>query len=177
VAGALRIPGGEQRWSSCWFFRAQLALVSTAAVITAWISLDLSFESMGADQALLGFSGRATSCPAALMLLGATIIMAWQSSGTRRAVWQFLALGAGVLFTCSIGWARSDATSGTPWRDYFLTLAVSTSMMTLMTGFGLARVLPRSGDWIVRARQAMPAFGGIAAATLFVLLLLERFAG
>jgi hypothetical protein len=47
-------------------------------------------------------------------------------------------------------------------------------MMTLMTGFGLGRVLPRHSDWIPRGRRAMPVFG-ILAAVLLAMLAAGRF--
>jgi hypothetical protein len=43
-------------------------------------------------------------------------------------------------------------------------------MMTLLTRVGLARVLPRSGDWITRARRAAPVFGGLALLMLAVVV-------
>ena len=43
-------------------------------------------------------------------------------------------------------------------------------MMTLLTSFGLARVLPRDSDWIPRGRRAMPAFAGLAVGLLVLVL-------
>ena len=119
--------------------------------------------------ALFGLSGRLVACPAALMLLGTAILMAWQNQGRWRAGWQYAALGLGMLFTTTIGWSTMDAATASPWLHRSVNLLISASMMTLMTGFGLGRVLPRRSDWIPRGRRAMPVFGTLAlllAATL-----------
>lgn len=162
IVTALQIPGESPRWSGAWFCRSQAGLVATSAVLIGWILLDRAFDLLGKDVALLGLAGHQASCPAALMLLGTTILMAWQTRGTWRAAWQYAALAAGVLFTSSIGWARIDATTAAPWSRRVTYLLMSVTMMTLLTGFGLARVLPNSGDWLIRARRATFVFGGLA---------------
>jgi hypothetical protein len=156
-----------------WFMAAQALLMAAIALLVGWIATDFSFDGMGAGSALFGLAGRTCACPSALMLLGASIVMAWQSSGWWRAAWQFAAMAAGVLFTTSIGLARIDPVSQAPWLERAVNLLVSTSMMTIMTRFGLPRVLPEESDWIVRGRQASPVF---AAAALFLLaaVLMEK---
>ena len=94
------------------------------------------------------------------MLLGAAILMAWQSSGAWRAGWQFGAMAAGILLTSSFGLAHIDAASESPWLDRSVSLMISAGMMTLMTGIGLPRVF-RTSDWGARGRQAAPVFGEI----------------
>ncbi len=116
----------------------------------------------------------ALRCPSALMLLGASIVMAWQSTGRWRAAWQFTAMVAGLLFTVSVGWARIDAASKAPWLERSVDLTISTAMMTTMTRAGLSWGLPRQSDWIPRGRQASPAFAG-AALLMFVVVLIQRF--
>jgi hypothetical protein len=162
VVMALRIPGGATRWSGDWFCGSQAVLVALAIVLIGWILLDPVFDAMGEGTALLGLAGHQAGCPAALMLVGTAILMAWQTHGTWRAIWQYAALAAGVLFTSSIGWARIDATTAAPWSRRVTYLLMSASMMTLLTGFGLASVLPNSGDWLIRARRATVVFGGLA---------------
>ena len=44
-------------------------------------------------------------------------------------------------------------------------------MMTLMSGLGLGRVLPRGSDWTVRGRRAMRFFGGVSLLLWLVLLI------
>ncbi|MHB8971377.1 MAG: hypothetical protein ACYC3X_23820 [Pirellulaceae bacterium] len=162
VVTVLRIPGESARWSGVWFSSAQAVLVVSAVAFVGWILLDPAFEALGEGTALLGLAGHRAGCPAALMLVGTTIVMAWQTRGTWRAIWQYAALAAGVLFTSSIGWARLDAATAAPWSRRVIYLLMSASMMTLLTGFGLARVLPHSGDWLIRARRATVVFGGLA---------------
>jgi hypothetical protein len=176
VAGRLRIPDDPNRWPRAWFHGSQALLAATAALLAGWICADYSFDHLGEGVALVGLAGRQASCPAALMLLGATILMAWQSVGTCRAAWQYAALGAGILFTTSIGWARLEADpsglSGPAiWFARCTHLAVTGSMMTLMSGFGLGRVLPRGTDWVPRGRRAMPFFAGLTLAMMLVLVL------
>ena len=172
----LRIPNESTRWSVKWFLPSQALLAAVAAALAAWVSMDFSFDGLGEGVALFGLSGRLAGCPAALMLLGAAILMAWQAHGAWRAAWQWAAMAAGMLFTSSLGWAQLDAAvafsvGDTPWLHRSANLLLSASMMTLMTRFGLALVLPGQSDWILRARQASPVFGGLALLMLTAVLI------
>ncbi len=169
----LRVPNPPGRWSGNWFRISQAVLASTAVPLIVWIALDTRFDGMGESHALLGLAGRLASCPAALILLGGSIVMAWQTTGLWRAAWQFASMAAGVLFTTVIGWSRIESSSNSPWSQCCSNLMITTAMMTLLTRFGLARVLPNSGDWIERARRAAPVFAGIAA-LMFVMVLVLR---
>jgi hypothetical protein len=151
----------------------QAGSAAATAAVTVWIAVDFSFDGVGEAVALFGLAGRTAACPAALMLLGAAILMAWQSRGLWRAGWQYAAMAAGVLFTTSLGWSRLDLPADgvePPWLAGSRNLMISSGMMTLLTSFGLARVLPRSGDWVTRARRAAPIFGGLAIVTLAVVV-------
>jgi hypothetical protein len=173
---AVRIAADAHRGSTPWFRCVQALLVLTDATLAVWIAADVSFDGFGAGVALFGLSGRLVACPAALMLLGTAILMAWQSQGRGRAGWQYAALGLGMLFTTTIGWATMDAATASPWLHRCVNLLISASMMTLMTSVGLGRVLPRRTDWIRRGREAMPVFGTLAfvlAATLVARRLLS----
>jgi hypothetical protein len=170
VATRLRMPAAAQRWPAPWFCWAQAALSAACVVLILWILLDPSFDALGHGTALFGLSGRLTSCPAALMLVGTTILMAWQTRGGWRAAWQYATLAVAVLLTTSIGWAQLDPATDTPWVRRARYLFVSASMMTLLTSLGLARILPGSGDWLVRARRATPVFGGAAILLAIVIL-------
>ena len=86
IVTALQIPGDSPRWSGAWFCRSQAGLAAASAVLIGWILLDPAFDSLGKGVALLGLAGHQASCPAALMLLGTTILMAWQSRGTQRGL-------------------------------------------------------------------------------------------
>ena len=147
--------------------------MAAIAVLVGWIATDFSFDGVGAGSALFGLAGRACACPSALMLLGASIVMAWQSTGWWRAAWQFAAMAAGVLFTTSIGLARIDAASEAPWLERTVNLMISTGMMTIMTWIGLPRGLPKESDWIPRGRQASPVFAA-AALLLLATVVIER---
>jgi hypothetical protein len=173
-----RIPAGPRYEPALWFLCAQAGLAAVAAVLVAWISLDFSFDGMGEGFALLGLTGRSSGCPAALMLLGTAIVMAWQTRGRWRSGWQYASLAAGMLFTSSIGWSRIDAAAGfaaggSVWLHRSESLLVSACMMTIMSGVGLARFLPRGSDWIPRARRATPAFAGMSL-VMIALVLIQR---
>lgn len=178
VVQALAGVDAAARSAGAWFPQSQALLAAATAVLAGWITLDFTFDGMGEGIALLGWSGRRAGCPAALMLVGAAIVMAWQSDGVWRAGWQYAALAAGVLFTSSLGWARLDAavvqTAGdSPWLHRSVNLLISVSMMTVLTRFGLARVLPGDTDWTPRARRATPVFGSLALLMAAVVLLQE----
>ncbi len=154
VASILRLPkGSDQR-----FFVTQSILLASEAILIGWVATDFSFDGVGAPFAKLGFIGRGCASPSALMLLGTAIVMAWQSTGRWRMAWQFAAMGVGVLFTASIGWARIDALCESPWLERQVTLMISTAMMATMTWLGLPRGLPSQSDWLRRGRQASPIF-------------------
>lgn len=170
VASRLRIPADARRWSGQWFRVLQAVLALASASLVVWIATEVSFDELGQDRALLNLSGRLAACPAALMLLGTAILMAWQNRGPWRAGWQYAAMFAGMLFTSSIGWATMDAAAASPWLHRGVKLLISASMMTLLTGFGLGRILPRHSDWIQRGRRAMPAFGMLALVLLAMIV-------
>jgi hypothetical protein len=151
-----------RRPSGPWLGWVQALLVLTDAALAIGIAADVSYDGMGAGVALFGLSGRLVACPAALMLLGTAILMAWQSQSRWRAGWQYAALGLGMLFTTTIGWSTMDAATASPWRQRGVNLLISAAMMTFMTGVGLGRFLPRRSDWIPRGRRAMPVFGALA---------------
>lgn len=178
----LQVSRNPIRWSRRWFDRSQSLLVAATATLAAWISIDFSFDGMGQDVALFGLSGRATGCMAALMLVGATIVMAWQTGGRWRTAWQYASMASGILFTTSVGWARLDAmiypaAGPSPWADRITSLMISAAMMTLMTRIGLPRVVPVGNDWIDRGRRAMPVFAGLALVMLVAVLLLRLSQG
>jgi hypothetical protein len=168
----LHLLSATDRWSVSWFPWVQALLAAAVACLTIWIAADLRFDGMGQGVALFGLSGRSAACPAALMLLGTCILMAWQSENRWRASWQYAALAAGVLFTTSVGWAMMESSTAGPWLHRGVKLLISLSMMTLMTGYGLGRFLPRHSDWIERGRRAKSVFAGLALGLLVVLVLL-----
>ncbi len=176
VAVLLRISGTRDRWSTGWFSAAQAFLAASTAVITAWVSIDFSFDGMGKDVSWVALVGRSAACAAALMLVGGSILMAWQTRGAWRAAWQYAAMSAGVLLTSSVGWASLDAASDSSlvrelWLHRSETLMITSGMMTFMATIGFPRILPRAGDWITRGRRAAPVFGCLALLMLLAVLL------
>ena len=170
----LRIPDAAGRWPVEWFMRSQAVVCAVAAVAAVWIVLDLSFDAAG-EHGLFGLSGRTVSLTSSLALLGATIVMAWQSAGTWRARWQYAAFGAGVLLQCCAGWARVNSTTEVPWLQRSVTFMVSAALVALVTSVGLRRAVPKTADWIVRGRRALPVLIGMAVAALVLVLAQEAF--
>jgi hypothetical protein len=165
-------------WPPDWFQWAQTLLTLGTGFLAGWIALDFAFADIGLEQAVLGLAGRRAGCVASLMLVGTTILMAWQNRGRARNAWQFAALFSGVLFTATLGWSSIALPSagdlrGSRWLLPSQNLLISLAMMTLMTGLGLRRVLPRGSDWVDRGRQAMPAFAGLAVLMLVIVVTLK----
>lgn len=185
VPAGLRIPAVKLRPVGRWFPPAQAALGLSVAALAGWIAVDTSFDGLGAGVALFGLTGRRAGSPASLMLVGACILMAWQSRpsaspgsdgisssrGAWRAGWQYAAMAAGLLFTSSLGWSSpaisaDTAASASVWLQRSERLLLSSAMITLMTGVGLGSVLPRHSDWGPRGRRAMPVFGALTVIVL-----------
>jgi hypothetical protein len=160
---------------SVQFHGAQAGLILLSALLIAWILVDPAFNGMGEGIALLGLAGHRAANPAALMLLGATMLMAWQSAETWRARWQYAAFAAGLLFTTSLSWAGIEPGLADSWHRRVVALLISTAMMTFLTRFGLARALPRAGDWLVRARRTSWLLAAVV--TLMAILALLHVAG
>lgn len=171
IADRLRVPHTATGSRRKWFHSAQAGLMLLSALLISWILVDPAFNGMGEGIALLGLAGHRAANPAALMLLGATMLMAWQSAEPWRARWQYSAFAAGLLFTTSLSWAGIEPGLADSWHRRVVALLISTAMMTFLTRFGLARALPRAGDWLVRARRASWFLATIAALTAILALL------
>ncbi len=165
--------GGKSR-SRVGFGICQAGLIGATAVLAGWVAWDTAFSEAGRGVALFGLAGRTAGAVAALMLVGATIVMAWQSEAGWRRGWQYASMAAGVLFTSSSSAARAPAELlSTPGRFgvFFLqTWLVSLAMMVFLTRFGLARFLPSGNDWIKQGRRAAPVFAALAMFLLTLLL-------
>ncbi len=165
---------GSQSLSSLGFGICQASLIGVTAVLAGWVAWDVAFAEAGRGVALFGLAGRAAGATAALMLVGATIVMAWQSEAGWRRGWQYASMAAGVLFTSSSSAARAPVELlSTPGRFcvFFLqTWLVSLAMMVFLTRFGLARFLPSGNDWIKQGRRAAPVFAALAMFLLTLLL-------
>lgn len=174
TVGIADVPG---RWPTRGFHRAQAALVAASAALCAWIAIDPRYDGMGAGLAVLPFYGHTQVTPAALMVLGAVILMAWQSAGALRRRWQYTAMATGVLVTSTLGWVWVAAGAGAdaPWLRRTTTLLATSFMMSVLGRFGLRRVLARGSDWIEAGRRAAPAFAAAAGGLLVLVAIQEAW--
>jgi hypothetical protein len=175
---SLRIATDPDRWSTGWFMCLQAILAAVAAIVVVGVSVDFAFDGFGWHMALFDFTGRMAGCAGALMLLGAMVVMAWQSKPAWRSPWQYAALAAGLLLMSCGGWAALDPTASlvvaqAPWLHRSVILLVAATMMILVSGFELAKSLPKTSDWLIAGRRAAPRFGGLTLAALGVVLAQE----
>ena len=152
-------------------------MVSAVAILNIWIALDFGFDGYGKNIALFGLDGRLAGVTGELMVLGASIIMAWQSKSLWRTQWQYMSFIAGLLFLSSLRWAGIDpgidpAKSGA-WLHRSVVLLVSSAMMTLLSSFGLRKVISSKSDWIATGKRMIPFFGGLAILMLGLVLAQE----
>ena len=162
------------RFATSWFPRVQMVLAAWATPLAAWVAIDGRFNGL----TLPGVSwpaGRMAGALGALALLAAGILMPGRSDEKTRGLWQYFALGLGMLLLATTGWAWLVAEIPAPWLHRCVILMASAVLMALVAGPGLARILPSAGDWIARGRRAAPWFGGLATAMLAVVLLLEAY--
>jgi hypothetical protein len=162
-------------WGGAWFHVAQALIGLATAALTVWVAIDFRFDGVGEEFAVLGMTGRLTAMFAALMLLGASMLMAWQSDERWLRPWQYAAMASGVLLSSTFGWARLSSLPGTPsgdapWLHRCALLMISSAMMTLMSSLGLAKTLPQQSTWPEAGRRAAPVFAVVALAMLALVL-------
>jgi hypothetical protein len=140
-------------------------VAAVAAVLAAWVSLDLRFDAMAYPG--LGWpSGRMAGLATAALLLPAAIVMAAASGSRWRSAWQYAALGLGVLALSTPGWALLRPEWGDLGMHRSVVLMVAAVVVALVSGFGLERVVPVGSDWIASGRRAFPVLAGLALAVL-----------
>ena len=110
----LRVPCEPERWPNGWFMVFQSFLAAIAAGICVWVSIDFAFDELRRSIAVLTVAGRFEGVLGMAMLVGATILMAWQAprsdaaSNSWRQGWQSAAWAAALLLLSCIGWATLD---------------------------------------------------------------------
>jgi hypothetical protein len=109
------------------------------------------------------------------MVLGAAIVMAWQTKSEWRVQWQYASFIAGLFLLSSFRWAGIDPAQAGSWLHRSVVFLVSAAMMTLLCSFGLKKVISSKSDWIATARRMTPFFGGMAILTLALVLGQEWF--
>jgi hypothetical protein len=169
----LRIPDEADRWPGQWFMQIQAFVACVAGALGVWVALDFGFDGVAKGVALFGLSGRLVGITTMLMVLGAAIVMAWQAKSAWRVQWQYASFIAGLFFLSSLRWAGIDPAQAGPWLHRGVVLLVSAAMMTLLSSFGLRKVISSKSDWIGIGRRMTPLFGGVTILTLGLVLAQE----
>jgi hypothetical protein len=170
ICRRLWIPDDADRWAGQWFMQLQVLLVAAATALNVWIVLDFGFDGLGKGIALFGLSGRLSAITSVLMVLGASIVMAWQAKPSWRIQWQYAAFVVGLLFLSSLRWAGIDPASAGLWLHRSVVLLVSAAMMTLLCSFGLRKFIFSKSDWIIAGQRMAPFFGGLTILMLALVL-------
>jgi hypothetical protein len=171
----LWIPDYAERWPGEWFVQLQSFVACLAGALSVWLALDFGFDGLAKGIALFGLSGRLIGITNVLMVLGAAIVMAWQTKSEWRVQWQYASFIAGLFLLSSFRWAGIDPAQAGSWLHRSVVFLVSAAMMTLLCSFGLKKVISSKSDWIATARRMTPFFGGMAILTLALVLGQEWF--
>jgi hypothetical protein len=166
----LWIPDYAGRWPGEWFMQLQAFAACIAGALSVWLALDFGFDGLAKDIALFGLSGRLIGITNLLMVLGAAIVMAWQTKSEWRVQWQYASFIAGLFLLSGFRWAGIDPAPSGPWLHRSVVFLVSAAMMTLLCSFGLKKVISSKSDWIATARRMTPLFGGATILTLALVL-------
>lgn len=173
VCRLVLIPDQPDRWLVKWFTVLQAVIACIAIAFDLWIALDFRFDGLGKGIALFGLDGRLAAVTGSLMILGASILMAWQSESAWRTRWQYMAFIVGLLFMSCLRWAKIDSELVGPWLHRSVVLLVSSTMMTVLTSFGLRKVISKTSDWVVIGKRMSPMFGSLAIFMLGAVLIQE----
>ncbi|MGA2798300.1 MAG: hypothetical protein ABSE63_12020, partial [Thermoguttaceae bacterium] len=171
----LQIPDEADRWPSEWFMQIQALAACVAGALGVWVALDFGFDGLAKGVALFGLSGRLMGITGLLMVLGGSIVMAWQAKSAWRVQWQYASFVAGLLLLSSLRWAGIDPAQAGPWLHRGVVFLVSATMMTMICSFGLKKVISSNSDWIGIGRRMAPLFGGVSILTLGLVLAQEWF--
>ncbi|MGD0381948.1 MAG: hypothetical protein ABSA77_00405 [Thermoguttaceae bacterium] len=171
----LWIPDYAERWPGGWFMQLQAFVACVAGALSVWLALDFGFDGLAKGIALFGLSGRLIGITNMLMVLGAAIVMAWQTKSEWRVQWQYASFIAGLFLLSSFRWAGIDPAQAGPWLHRSVVFLVSAAMMTLLCSFGLKKVISSISDWIATSRRMTPWFGGATILTLALVLGQEWF--
>jgi len=178
---SLRIPERTSGWAAGWFSPVQAILAGAVGLHVLWVVTDFRFSHFGRGLPAVLFLGRKHATTAALMLLGAAIVMAWQQTDKGRRAWQYGAFALGLLFTSSIGLANLDATPGSasalmPWLHRCAILTLSSTMFTMLAAFGMRLVFSPQNDWLAAGRRVSGFTACLALAALGAALAQEIWA-
>ncbi|NQT14718.1 MAG: hypothetical protein HQ582_18325, partial [Planctomycetes bacterium] len=170
---ALRIADVGYGWESPWFSGTQAVVAGIAALTSVWISLDTAFDPL-ARPGLGWLWGRMVGPLSVFALLVTATLLARLSAGRWRAAWQYASLGVGTLVLAELGWALLPATAASRLNQTVV-LMIAAVVSTLISGFGLGRVLDAQSDWLPRGRRCVAWLAGLALATLVAVLAQEAF--
>jgi len=169
---ALGIPADEGRWPADWFPALQAAVAGGAAVLGAWIAIDLAFDPM-VHPLWSRLAGRPAGPLAGVIALGAAVATTGLAERRWRTGWQYAALALGTLALGELGWAWLPADLKLPWLHRSVVLMVAAVAATLVASFGIERIARTGSDWIDAGRRGVPVLAGIGLAAFLAVLLQE----
>ncbi|MBI3837327.1 MAG: hypothetical protein HY288_05265 [Planctomycetia bacterium] len=163
IADRLRIPRGAdaQFAGLLWLVPCNLAVVSAIVVLT------LTVELTNRDISLRVLAAQAT--------LAQVVSLALLARGDRRGVLQTSALQLGAVGAVMFGWAWLKVDTTLTLLHALVVLAAALAAVAVLYGFGLAKLLSESSDWLAPARKSTPWLAALSAAAIVAILGVEVY--
>jgi len=168
----LRLPKLPTAWQESWFVPTQLLVSAVVVTLTLWMSV--SFD---------GLAARLAAPMAVGILVMSGILLAWPAYQPSMSRWfrppalEYVTLALGTVAVIEIGWALLSPTGHDVswlWLHRNVMLMVALSLMTVLYGVGLSRVLrPSSVTWADCGRRLGPWLGLLACVMLGMVLIQE----
>jgi hypothetical protein len=165
--------GGDRAVSTgSWndFSAAQLVVVSVAAGLAAWVSLDFGFDRFACGP-IAWLPGRMIGPAAAAALVAAALAMAGPPGGQLIGAWRHAVPALGLLVLSGVGWA---------WLSPSLPLAnLHRSVILLLAAMAMTwiggAVLPRWPSWASAGRRMAAMLAGLSSLALAAVFFQEFY--
>jgi hypothetical protein len=145
-----------------WFFPAQAIVTAVVVPLTVWTALTFATP-----------AERLAGPVAALLLVGAGVLLAGMASGAWARSLRYAALALGVLPLAEAGWAALGREVPSLWLHHSVLALLAVAALTWVHGVALPRLLRGYPDWADCARRLGPVLGAIASALLLIVLAQE----
>src|SRR5262249_866708 len=93
--------------------------------------------------------------------------------GDRRRGLQSVTLFVGAAAAAMFGWAWLDVGSTLTLLHALVVLAAALSVVAVIYGFALVKLLPEGNDWLAAARRLPPKVMALGATSIFAALVVE----